>query len=112
MSVKMRIEVEKKIVRAFLKSAYAKGFKVSMDLDDEDAFLKKYPTVAKAMADIFDLDDARVYVWKEGESKPEGWIYFVFGNDGWDAISDYTVNLEEELGLLVEANKISDKYAG
>lgn len=32
----------------------------------------------------------RLYVFKPGEKKPFAWVYFVYGNDGWDVISDYT----------------------
>jgi len=40
---------------------------------------------------LFDLDDALLYACKGTERI--GWIRLTFGNDGYDLISDYTVNL-------------------
>ncbi len=29
-----------------------------------------------------------------------GWVRFIYGNDGWDVISDYTTNLEPVMKLV------------
>ena len=39
-----------------------------------------------------------------------GWVWFVYGNDGYDVISDYTANEKIE-ALMVNVNKLADKYA-
>jgi hypothetical protein len=68
------------------------------------------------MEEAFAGDDCHIFVHaSEGEILIEnrinsiGWVYCVFGNDGWDVISDYTTNLDD-LGLMKEAEKISNDY--
>ena len=68
------------------------------------------------MEEAFVGDDCHIFVHEatgdlleDGKINSIGWVYLVFGNDGWDVISDYTTNLEFLMG---EALKISDHYAG
>ena len=44
---------------------------------------------------------------KGGESF-DHFVYLVYGNDGWDVISDYSVKLETELAC---ANALADKLS-
>jgi hypothetical protein len=37
-----------------------------------------------------------------------GWVLFIYGNDGWDVISDYTCNLEPIMG---PANELSEQHS-
>ena len=39
------------------------------------------------------------------DGKPCGHVFLVYGNDGYDVIADYTLNLEEPLSA---ANEIAD----
>jgi hypothetical protein len=41
------------------------------------------------------LDEAVIYL--TATNRTPSWIRLVFGNDGWDVINDYTINLEEDL---------------
>lgn len=42
----------------------------------------------------------------------EGKVLFIWGNGGWDAISDYTTNLDAAYpAILAEADRISDQFA-
>lgn len=70
------------------------------------------------MEEAFAGDECHIFVHaKEGELieddalKSIGWVYCVFGNDGWDVISDYTTKLDG-LGLMADAEKLSDHYSG
>ena len=36
----------------------------------------------------------------------QGWVYLVYGNDGWDVLADYTVNLGPS---MQPANELSDQ---
>lgn len=40
-------------------------------------------------------DDEYLMVYREAEEI--GWIYFVYGNDGWDVINNCTTNLESHM---------------
>ena len=30
------------------------------------------------------------------------WVWFVYGNDGWDVVCDYTINLESIIDPIIE----------
>lgn len=108
MSVKMRQEVERKIAKALVKEAFAAGYIVSVDNggDEESGKMSNLKSVLSAM---FQTDEERLYMWNPTNGQRIGWVYFVYGNDGWDVISDYTVNLEP---IMSGANKIADHYEG
>ena len=120
MSVKMRIEVEQKIVGQFVKDVLAAGKRLSVSLErgyDVDEMLVYSDDYNKIMEGAFAGDGCHIFVHNtdgppltdEGTVNSEGWVYCVFGNNGWDVINDYTTNLEP---LLEGAMKISDHYAG
>ena len=60
---------------------------------------------------LFDLDEANIIV-KDATGKEIGWILLVFGNDGWDLVSDYTVNLETFLKPLSDLSDKMQKNGG
>jgi hypothetical protein len=109
MSVKMRQEVERKIATAAIQSLLQAGFALSVDNGGDEYELSHSTDQTAILKAMFLCDEDRLYV--EKESKTFGWIYFVYGNDGWDVISDYTVNLESFIGEGTEAYKISEYYA-
>jgi hypothetical protein len=121
MSVVMRREVEEKIVGAFVDAALKAGKRLAVSLErgyDTDEMLIGSTDRAKIMEEAFAGDECHIFVQpgdgptvKDGNIISQGWIYCVFGNDGWDVISDYTTNLDNG-DLLTEANKISDHYSG
>jgi hypothetical protein len=41
-------------------------------------------------------------LWVTGHGKKGGWILFVYGNGGWDVISDYTTNLDAVLKPVLD----------
>lgn len=111
MSVKMRQEVERKIATAFIQSALKAGFLISVDNgEDETRPMSNEKSILSAM---FQTDEDRLYTFvpkSDGSKRSRhGWVYFIYGNDGWDVISDYTVNLQP---LMAAADKISDYYEG
>ncbi len=120
MSVKMRLEVERKIVGAAVDAALAAGYRVTVSLErgyDHDDCLLGSTDREKIMEEAFAGDDCHLFIHEATGPLVEertnaiisiGWIYVVFGNDGWDCISDYTTNLES---LLTDAKKISDHYS-
>lgn len=120
MSVKMRIEVEQKIIGAFVDAALKAGYRLSVSLErgyDLEEMLLGSTDREKIMEAAFEGDDCHIFISEPtGEIIEDnvinsfGWVYCVYGNDGWDVISDYTCNLDD-LGLMVEAKKISDHYS-
>ncbi len=119
MSVKMRQEVERKVVGAFVDSALKAGHRLSVSLErgyDIEECLLGSTDREKIMEEAFAGDVCHIFVHEtegpllEGTViKSIGWVYCVFGNDGWDVICYYTTNLDG-LGLMKEASRISDEY--
>ena len=120
MSVKMRQEVERKIATAFVQSALLAGYTVSVD--NGDSATGKLHNLKAILAAMFQTDEDRLHIYnprrisavllsgqtRQPSNQYVGWVYFVYGNDGYDVISDYTVTLEPIMGA---ANKISDHYS-
>lgn len=120
MSVKMRIEVERKIVGQFIRDAIAAGYRLAVSLNrgyDIDEMVLGSRDYDKIMDEAFAGDDCHIFVQpadgpitEHGTVVSLGYVYCVFGNDGWDVISDYADNDLIE-GLLIGANVLSDQYA-
>lgn len=107
MSIKMRQEVEQKIAKALIVSALKAGYVISVDNgDDEES--RKFDCVSFVLKAMFQTDEEHLHMWNPTNGQRVGWVFFVYGNDGWDVISDYTVNLEP---IMADANKIADHYA-
>jgi hypothetical protein len=107
MSVKMRQLVEREIATAVVDSLLAAGFALSVENGDDEIFASG--DAATILAAMFLTDDERLYAEKGG--KDFGWVYFVYGNDGWDVINDYTVNLEPFIGEGTAVDKVVEKYS-
>ena len=107
MSVKMRIELEKKIARCAVRCLLASDFAISVECDGVISLhhSSKISEIIKAM---FDLDDCTLLIINPKTAVECGWVKFVFGNDGHDCISDYTTNMEK---YLKTALVMADKYA-
>lgn len=103
MSVKMRQEVERKIATAFVKEAIDAGYDITVDYGDGES--EKWHWAADVLTAMFQGDEDRLYLYQDG--KVVGWVFFVYGNDGWDVISDYTSNLDRLMG---PAKAISKYY--
>ncbi len=103
MSVKMRQEVECKIAKAFVKAAIKDEYAITVDYGDGPS---NYLGSTKAvLAAMFQGDEDHLTLHTQGATA--GWVQFIYGNDGWDVISDYSVNLEYLMG---PANVISKQY--
>lgn len=114
MSVKMRQRVEREIASRLIKDAIAAGYSINvynggeMKENGSDMELPKPSVKAKEiLGAMFATDDEKLYLFKPGKKDWFGWVYFIYGNGGYDVISDYTTNLEHIMG---GANKVSDKY--
>jgi hypothetical protein len=109
MSVKMRQLVEKEISVAVVNAILTAGFKIAVDNGDGKTKPSEFGVaVLRAM---FLADDDRLYIYKNDETDWFGWAHLVYGNDGWDVLSDYTGNLEQYIGRGTETDKIIQKYA-
>ena len=109
MSVKMRQIVEKEIATAIVEALLAKGFRISVDYGDGESAV--FSTKASVLEAMFLGDEDHLIVYQSLASNAYGWVYLVYGNDGWDVLSDYTTNLEKFIGDKSPVQKVIDKYA-
>jgi hypothetical protein len=105
--VKRRVAVEKRIVKHTVKSLLAAGFELAVH--DGEEWHERTTDTAKLHKALMETDEDRLFVYKADGHKGRrdwfGWVFFVYGNDGYDVISDYTTNLED---ALAETNKLAE----
>jgi hypothetical protein len=92
--VRARVAVERRIVKRTVKDLLEAGYTLSVFDGEEESAMTS--TDYKLLHDaLLNTDQDFLNVWVNG--KRFGWVRFVYGNDGYDVISDYTVNLEDAL---------------
>lgn len=100
----MRIYVEHRIVKKTVKALLAAGYKLQTDLNEDPRPAKPTASSTDILAEMAETDDEFLGVFSDAvvdvdghDERPAGWVRFVYGNSGYDVISDYTTNLEEVL---------------
>lgn len=84
-----RILTERKICFKLVDLLLAEGCTITHH-NGEEAEVKKSTDKAAIRAAFFATDMETLYAYKDGERV--GWWSLVYGNDGWDVISDYSAN--------------------
>jgi hypothetical protein len=103
--IQERIRIEKEIARQVLEAGKKAGYTFAINNGgDED---EEAATVDEAMKLMFETDDETLF-FMTPDGSPVGWVYFVYGNDGWDVINDYTSNLSSLIDPICDA--ASKKY--
>jgi len=108
MSVKMRQIVEKEIVTAVIAALLKAGYAITV-YNGEDEEIKKSTDQISILAAMFTTDEDHLIVYKQG--KRSGFVTFIYGNDGYDVIHDYTTNLESVIGKGTPVQAVINKYA-
>jgi len=106
MQLQTRINIEHKIVSRIVKDALANDYKVSV-YDSEEYVLKRSQSYKAIMAACFSTDDDTLVI-RDNEGEYLGSIALIYGNCGYDVISDYTYNETIE-NLLTGANALARK---
>lgn len=99
MNNKNRINLERRIIRMYLKALVKAGYKLKVF--DGGEYFPWTTKVDEALEQVRAVDDATVYAQALGK---EYAIRFVQGNDPWEVLNDYSVALE---GLL---DPVTDFY--
>lgn len=98
-----RINIERDVVLMTVSALLSAGYAVGTDQagEQDPAEHACMGLIAPIKAELMDVDSERVYVFPVSDDgkigDAIGWVYFVYGNDGYDVISDYTTNLEDVL---------------
>lgn len=112
-----RIDVERKIATKLVKALLDAGYALATDEGEHHFYGESNPTRdhQTVLDALMTTDEEHLGVFDAEEAtgqlrvaRPFGWVYLVYGNDGWDVISDYTVNLED---VLKSVNDYADTFA-
>jgi hypothetical protein len=85
-----RMELERRMASALVKACIDRGFRVTVD-NGEDKPVVMSTNYRKVMNALWQTDEEYV-VLHDATGKRYGWFFLVYGNSGWDLVSDYTVN--------------------
>lgn len=97
MNLQTRIDIEQKICRKVIADALATGYSLSVH-DGEDITVRRSSDAAEIFGALMTTDEDRLYFHlPDNETGQNGMVYFVYGNDGFDVICDYSIKLETQL---------------
>jgi len=104
----VRIRLEGRIVSKTVTALLTAGYKLRVN--DGESIRPDQPTSSSVaiLEQIMEVDDEYLEAHKGG-SKELSWVRFVYGNDGYDVINDYTVDLED---VLKSVNEYADRMGG
>jgi hypothetical protein len=100
--VKQRQSIEVRIVKCVVTEALRLGYALRVDDGEEMHPLTKKAKVVYGQLMETDMD--KLYVYRN--ETYVGWILFVYGNDGYDVISDYVANKQIE-EILKQPHKLA-----
>jgi hypothetical protein len=103
-----RQQMERAICSAFVRSCLKAGYTLSVH-NGEEFVISNSKSYKAVMAELFSTDEEYIYV-RNHAGERIGWVFCVYGNDGYDVFSDYTTGLEA-LGLMTKANEVSDRLS-
>lgn len=86
-----RIKAETKVLKKTIAGALEAGYTLGVD-DGEEVTIKNSTDADAVLKACQSTDEDRLLFYREG--KRVGWVYFVYGNAGYEVINDYTTNLE------------------
>jgi len=101
-----RQAIERTIARRVIMDALKAGYTLSVN-DGEEVTVRESVDGKAVLAALMTTDEDYLILHKDGKA---GWVRFVYGNDGWDVINDYTVSIEPVLaGAEILAEKLEGK---
>jgi len=109
MNIETRKRLERQIARHTIKAALAAGYTLGV-YDCEEITLENCADAGKVFDAMFTTDDDKLLFYRDGQRI--GWVWFVYGNDGYDVISDYTTNLDAVMDPInVYTDKLAERHS-
>jgi hypothetical protein len=104
--IRQRIVIERAIVRRAVSDLIAAGCWVRVFYGPEEGWgCQRTDNVDVVMEAVGACDEEVLYVFPSSSGARQGFIHFVYGNDGWDVIADNSTRIEY---LLAGATELSD----
>jgi hypothetical protein len=103
-----RQQMERSIARRVIRDAKAAGYVMDVDGGGDELDLKGSTNEKAVMDALFALADDAHLILRKGRER--GMVWFVFGNEGWSVIADYSVNIEPVLaGASALAERLEER---
>lgn len=100
-AVAKRLAVERKMLKAILAELLGAGYAISVYNGGDGPEVSKAVDKAPLWDACGNADLDELVIWRKDAQtlrwKRYGWVQLVYGNDGWDLMSDYSTNLEAVL---------------
>ena len=109
-AVKARQRIEQTIALTAAQALLDAGYSLGVN-DGEETTIHHSRDLDAIQAALFTTDEDWLLVYEDPKgigSKSDWWVHFVYGNDGWDVISDYCVALDDVLGDGTVVQKLID----
>lgn len=103
MNTNARQLIERIIASRIIRAMLDTGFAIDVE-DGEETTLERSTDHDSIIEHLFTTDMDYIHAVKDGRRR--GWVQLVYGNDGFDVICDYTVNLED---MLAPVNAFADQ---
>lgn len=104
-----RIRAEKRMATALVTACIQRGYTVSVN-DGGDWVVKRSTDKAEIMAALFSTDEDQIVI-RDKDGNRAGWFWLVYGNDGWDVVSDFSDNAVCNAIWQEVLSPLSDKIA-
>lgn len=112
MTPKRRRLIERRIVRRLVLDMTGAGLLVSV-FDGYATTVKRSRDVAQIMGALQTVDEESLTIRLAPKGEYVGTVFLVYGNDGWDVISDYSVALTPYMaGADAEAHRLETLFGG
>lgn len=102
-----RLRMEKRIVKSLVTELSANGLKMTVDFGDGDEF-ERTNDAKQVLSVLMSCDEENLRVYNS-EGFFMGVFNLVYGNDGYDVICDYTMQLEQ---YIPETLALIEKLGG
>lgn len=100
-----RIDREKQITKRCVELLLDAGYMLTINNGGDENEFKPSLNKDFIIAEMMQTDEEHLIVYEQiplGTSKKSrfGWIFFVYGEDGWDVINNHTTNLDPIISLV------------
>lgn len=100
-----RMDVEHKIVRRVVSELLSKGYTLNVNNGGETNELEEFTNQETELFAVMMETGGEFLLVRHNESTRDRWIHFVYGNDGWDVISDYVASLDPDIQPAIDYAK-------
>lgn len=96
-----RQEIERQIVKRAIKTLLDAGYSLGVN-DGEETVIEHSTDGEAVFKEMFATDEDYLLVYNDAQHKHFAYVWFIYGNSGWDVISDYTTNISEAMDKVLD----------